>query len=589
MLNLKFYKLDPHFERAAIGVVEEGRASAKIIADKLDLSLQTSNELLSMLGEYGVISKDQTGGYNELLIKSIPDVQRLVNQLTSTTRNLIFDWDDICIYLYEIEHVGGPQVNDGYFELKFRLNNNRRSKTRIYHVGMKYHSAVYGDIQGKCYDTNSFDAIDVGSNESCTFDIRVHLIEPRIDDTIDLKLGISPENEFARGYDISYRLLYLGQGWSIEMHSAGRTDFIWNLRRTLVTDIPVQDTRNIPQELFKLTSYRELYPDGTYVEDWEHREEIVKGIPIKFDKEENVDEDVTRVELFEPKIITHKVVKYDPQNNSIDEPSSTSNSLFELEKLIGLSSVKDEVKGIYNFIRAQKMRQDRGLKIAPISYHCIFTGNPGTGKTTVARILAGVYRDLGILQKGHLVETDRSGLVAEYVGQTAIKTNKIIDRAIGGCLFIDEAYSLISGSESDFGHEAIATLLKRMEDSRGNLIVILAGYSEEMECFINSNPGLQSRFRKTIEFPDYTKDELILILQKFLDDFQYKLDDGAKDKISEIFSETLLSADKKFGNGRFVRNFFESTIQRQANRIAQIIEPSKLDLELIKACDCLGM
>ena len=208
------------------------------------------------------------------------------------------------------------------------------------------------------------------------------------------------------------------------------------------------------------------------------------------------------------------------------------------------------------------------MKTPDISYHCVFTGNPGTGKTTVARIIASIYKDLGILKKGHLVETDRSGLVAEYVGQTAIKTNKIVDSALDGALFIDEAYSLVQGAKEDFGQEAISTLLKRMEDDRNRLVVILAGYGTEMQTFIDSNPGLQSRFNRYIHFPDYTANELEQIFLLNAKNNQYTLDDEALMKLEDSMSSVVEHKDKNFGNARFVRNLFEKSIQNQAMRLS---------------------
>ena len=240
----------------------------------------------------------------------------------------------------------------------------------------------------------------------------------------------------------------------------------------------------------------------------------------------------------------------------------------ELKSLIGLNSVKQEVQTFSNFIAIQQERAVKGLKNSAVSYHCVFTGNPGTGKTTVARILAKIYKKLGVVSKGHLVETDRAGLVAEYVGQTAVKTNKIIDSALDGVLFIDEAYSLISGSENDFGKEAIATLLKRMEDNRDRLIVILAGYTKNMKDFIDSNPGLQSRFNRYIEFPDYSSDELLQIFESNMKKYEYHFGEGAKENLQQYFENEVAHKDANFGNGRLVRNVFEKTLERQANRLA---------------------
>ena len=260
--------------------------------------------------------------------------------------------------------------------------------------------------------------------------------------------------------------------------------------------------------------------------------------------------------------------------------------LEDLNSLIGLNSVKREVQTMYNFVKIQLSRRQQGLKTTPVSYHCVFTGNPGTGKTTVARILAGIYADLGVLQKGHLVETDRSGLVAEYEGQTAVKTNKVIDRALGGVLFIDEAYSLVTGDQTDFGREAIATLLKRMEDDRDKLVVILAGYGEEMKQFIDSNPGLQSRFNRYIHFQDYSVDELVRIFNTLVEKYDYELTEEARLAIYRYLKESVDHKDKNFGNGRAVRNLFEKTLERQANRLVNNSKPTLKQLKEITIEDC---
>jgi SpoVK/Ycf46/Vps4 family AAA+-type ATPase len=241
----------------------------------------------------------------------------------------------------------------------------------------------------------------------------------------------------------------------------------------------------------------------------------------------------------------------------------------ELRGLIGLTSVKSEIETLENFIKIQQARAQQGLKSSQLSYHVVFTGNPGTGKTTVGRIVAEIYKELGVLKKGHLVETDRSGLVAGYVGQTAIQTNDIVDSALDGVLFIDEAYALASENSNDYGSEAIATLLKRMEDNRDRLVVIVAGYTSEMKAFINSNPGLQSRFNRYIEFPDYSADELFQIFQFNLKKFDYTISKEVEEMLRKHFEKLTASKDRNFGNARTVRNFFEKTLERQANRLSK--------------------
>ncbi|MBP3467222.1 MAG: AAA family ATPase [Paludibacteraceae bacterium] len=250
----------------------------------------------------------------------------------------------------------------------------------------------------------------------------------------------------------------------------------------------------------------------------------------------------------------------------------------ELESLTGMTEVKAEVKSLANFIKIQKQREAQGMKTPAISYHCVFTGSPGTGKTTVARILARIYKDLGVLKKGHLVETDRSGLVAEYVGQTAVKTNHVCDSAIGGVLFIDEAYALTDEHSGGYGGEAIATLLKRMEDDRDSLVVIVAGYTNEMKRFINSNPGLQSRFTRYINFPDFKPGELYEIYINRAKKYGYSLDSDADSYLRAHMKKVFEHKSRNFGNGRYVRNVFEKTITEQANRLSKKSNPSAKEL-----------
>jgi len=257
---------------------------------------------------------------------------------------------------------------------------------------------------------------------------------------------------------------------------------------------------------------------------------------------------------------------------------SVEDALKKLENLIGLNVVKKEVKNLINYLKVEKARAEKGGKETVLNLHFVFKGNPGTGKTTVARILADVFKAMGLLSKGQLVEVDRAGLVAEYVGQTAPKTNRVIDNGMGGVLFIDEAYALApKGGGTDFGKEAINTLLKRMEDDRGKFIVIVAGYGKEMEGFINSNPGLASRFTKYIDFEDYTPEEMKDIFKSMVNSKGMTLGKGVEEILKEMFDDIYNNRDRNFANGRTVRNIFEMVLQNQAGRIAELLNKGNLE------------
>ncbi len=250
-----------------------------------------------------------------------------------------------------------------------------------------------------------------------------------------------------------------------------------------------------------------------------------------------------------------------------DKPEDEEDAQDQLDSMIGLAEVKQQVRSVINYVKIRQECEKRGVKRQPMSYHMVFTGNPGTGKTTVARIIAEIYHDMGVLSKGHLVEVGRADLVAGYVGQTAIKTQEVIKKAKGGVLFIDEAYSLM-GSGNDFGREAVETLLKGMEDNRNDLIVIVAGYPALMKQFMESNPGLASRFSKTIYFPDYSAGDLVKIFQKFCKDNNLKLEKEALAIVKTTMETEVACKKKDFGNARMVRNYFEQAMMNQANRLS---------------------
>ena len=277
------------------------------------------------------------------------------------------------------------------------------------------------------------------------------------------------------------------------------------------------------------------------------------------------------------------------KEEELPPPEKLEDLLEELDSLVGLEKIKTDVRSLINLIKVRKLREEAELPVPELSLHMVFTGNPGTGKTTVARLLSRLYRSIGVLKKGTLLEVDRSGLVAGYVGQTALKTLEAVKKARGGILFVDEAYSLVpDGAGNDFGQEAISTILKAMEDMREELVVIVAGYPEPMERFISSNPGLESRFGKYFQFEDYTGEELMRIFESLCRKNKYVLEPEAETFCRDMFIALYRDRDENFGNARDVRNIFERSVSNQANRLAAMEAPTKDDLMTFKKEDIVG-
>lgn len=301
-----------------------------------------------------------------------------------------------------------------------------------------------------------------------------------------------------------------------------------------------------------------------------------------------IEENIPDVDFYKSSIDTENiqggkiVPQFDENGNKI---KSLDDLISELNSLVGLKVVKKDVVSLMHLQEIRKIRKERGLKDVPISNHLVFYGNSGTGKTTVARLLAQIYHAMGILSKGQFIEVDRSGLVAGYVGQTALKTQEIINKALGGVLFIDEAYALYSEDKSDYGREAVDTLLKAMEDNRDDLIVIVAGYPELMKKFITSNPGLESRFTKYINFENYTVSELIQIFTFMCNNLGYKCTSPCFQYVTEMFDRKFRHIKDDFANGREIRRFFEASVVNQANRLFDMDNPTNEELCTLELTD----
>ena len=275
-----------------------------------------------------------------------------------------------------------------------------------------------------------------------------------------------------------------------------------------------------------------------------------------------------------------------PEEEAAPPPEKLENLQKELDGYVGLAAVKKEVRSLIDLVKVHQLREKNGLPVQDLSLHMVFSGSPGTGKTTIARLMARIYHTLGILSKGQLVEVDRSGLVAGYVGQTALKTQKAVEKALGGVLFIDEAYTLSpANADKDFGQEAIDTILKAMEDHRDDFVVIVAGYATLMPRFIESNPGLKSRFNKYLFFEDYNGQQLFEIFKGRVDRNDYKLSPQAASAVQEHLEELYEDRDENFGNARDVRNLFEKIVAAQADRVASLDQPTDEDIVTITVDD----
>lgn len=361
----------------------------------------------------------------------------------------------------------------------------------------------------------------------------------------------------------------------LKSSEAGRIKMIQNELHIHLRDIPIDESQN----------HEETEHVG------QQAIEKIYGILDKLPKTLRTETQEDSQELPSP-TVGHTTATGEAKEKQPEVPKVTlEEALAELDGLIGLDNIKEEVRTLANFLKIQAKREEAGLPSTKLSLHMVFHGNPGTGKTTVARIVGKVFGAMGILQKGHLIETDRSGLVAEYAGQTGPKTNKKIDEALDGVLFIDEAYTLIAEGEDPFGHEAVQTLLKRMEDDRKRLVVILAGYPDEMQSLLLSNPGLSSRFSRKLEFIDYTPLELAQIFGLMTDKNSYELGAVARGKVLLGMQYLYDRRDRHFGNGRTSRNLFEHAIRLMSNRIAEIaelsieqlttLEPEDIDFETV--------
>lgn len=550
--NVEWLYSNPSLEQVVEAtrlVVTSQLASTSLIQRKLQMGYNKSAQIIDRLEESGIVGPYQSNSVRNVLVNSLEGFEELVKKYnTDFSQEPLFIADEIFSFCQQLEKEAGFVEELNRHNIKVTGSDGKP----LCGEGGEVRSLFFLDI-AHCYSEMA-DIIDLKRDDGIgILYLMFRLIEP-----------VTPIPHDKQHIDVIKSTLPSGAESLINQikgkpfFSDGDIDF------TVAAILKRYNKDLFNKYLTLLFRYCSL---------------IAKADGNITDKEQHFLDHIAQ--LRSNSMNSHEGVTF----QKAPALSEKYDGIAELDGLIGLDSVKQEVRTMSNFIKVQLTRQQQGLKATQVSYHCVFTGNPGTGKTTVARILAGIYNELGVLKKGHLVETDRSGLVAEYVGQTAVKTNKVIDSALDGVLFIDEAYSLVTGSGNDYGNEAIATLLKRMEDNRDRLIVILAGYGNEMKQFIDSNPGLQSRFNRYIHFPDYNAGELLQIFARYAQKNDYDISAEAQEKLKSLIEDAVNNKDKNFGNGRFVRNLFEKTLERQANRLSGVERPTLSQLKEILPVD----
>ncbi|WP_233897512.1 AAA family ATPase [Tenacibaculum piscium] len=473
--------------------------------------------------------------------------KRFVNQKESSATNF-----DIDASFLEILKNEGDKIQN----LADDLNNNKRFSSVINDIVTKTDDAVkftaeHIILQDIIKVFNKVCNLTSEENKIATLRIKfllAFLFEKLQGNDIISSLSIARINEFVASDSFDKNIEIIKEATLFDLGDTYKNEFLLPL---ILKRLKNPHFSNSAAFLYRIASLI-AKADGTVSEE---EQEILKKINEKLQHPKEKLQGVKEVE--------------------IDENETLEEVLEELNQLVGLDNIKGAIAELSNFLKVQKLREAEGLKSVNNSLHSVFMGPPGTGKTTVARLISKIYKHLGYLEKGHLIETDRSGMVAGYVGQTALKVEEIVTASLNGVLFIDEAYALAKDAKKDFGNEAIEVLLKKMEDHRKELVVIVAGYPDEMKSFINSNPGLQSRFNRYFTFDHYKPTELVAIFELFCKKNDFVLAADAKEKLLFIFEKLYEKKDKNFGNARVARNLFEKIIEYQANRIIAIAPITK--------------